>query len=130
MINAIRPINLKKQINTYTENWFNYTLYTPRLPNMLDDSQLVKGIVFKNYTPTIPLMQKRIVCFCAYASGRLRRRKRLFGLTQTLARQSLLPCTKVLCSLFPYFTLPVCLLYKMYVKRWGIEMPLFMGRIA
>jgi hypothetical protein len=50
MINAIRPINLKKQINTCTENWLNYTLYTPRLPNMLNDSQLVQGIVFKNYT--------------------------------------------------------------------------------
>ena len=33
---------------------FNYTLYTPFLPNLLDDKQLVQGTVAKNYTPTIP----------------------------------------------------------------------------
>ena len=30
--------------------------------------------------------------FCVYANGRLRRRKRLFGLTQTVARTVLRPC--------------------------------------
>ena len=55
-------------------------------------------------------MQNRMVCFCAYAFGRLRRRKRLFGLTQTLARRPLFPCIKAFCPLYAYFTFPVCLL--------------------
>ena len=55
-------------------------------------------------------MQKRMDCFCAYASGRLRRRKRLFGLTQTLARRPLFPCAKAFCPLYAYYTIPVCLL--------------------
>ena len=55
-------------------------------------------------------MQKRMDCFCAYESGRLRRRKRLFGLTQTLARRPLFPCAKAFCPLYAYYTIPVCLL--------------------
>ena len=57
-------------------------------------------------------MQKTNNCFCVYANGRLRRRKRLFGLTQKLKRRYLIPCAKALRTFSAYFALPVCLLRK------------------
>ena len=62
--------------------------------------------MYPNYT----LMQKQSNCFWAYANGRLRIRERSFGLTRTVARRLLAPCTKAQRTFSAYFALPVCLL--------------------
>ena len=60
--------------------------------------------------PKCTLIQKQSNCFWAYANGRLRIRERLFGLTRTVARRLLAPCTRAQRTFSAYFALPVCLL--------------------
>ena len=45
--------------------------------------------------------------FCVYANGRLRRRKRLFGLTQTVARRLRSPCCNGTCTVFGRGEFPI-----------------------
>ena len=63
-----------------------------------------RGIVAKNSAPTVPqlcpLSKKNGNSFCVYAHGRLRRRKRLFGLTQTVARRLRSPYYNGSCTVF------------------------------
>ena len=44
--------------------------------------------------------QKSGDSFCVYANGRLRRRKQLFGLTQTVVSPARNPCSNGSCTVF------------------------------
>ena len=61
----------------------------------------LRGYVAKKSALTQPQpcpLQKYGNSFCVYANGRLRRRKRLFGLTRTVAGKARRPCCNGTCT--------------------------------
>ena len=96
--------------------YWNLKKHSPMCPffwEPLYTKVLFRGYVCQkgcpNPAPTVPL-KKFGNSFCVYANDRLRRRKRLFGRTRTLARRHLAPCTKALRTTSAYFAYHVCLL--------------------
>ena len=59
-----------------------------------------------NPAPTVPL-KKFGNSFCVYANDRLRRRKRLFGLTRTVARRPRSPCYNATCTVSGRLEYPI-----------------------